>query len=145
MRINPVTGRVEPMFSDQERRQRYFKSFLICAPAFIVVLLVIVCFLNLTGVINAKVHGGLFHIETLSQYSMEGRAFDRNSNWALIPSMMQSVITLVMNSIFRKIAIHATDQENHKYQSSYNNSLILKRFCFEFVDFYLYLFYIGLY
>ena len=67
MRINPVTGRIEPMFSDSERMVRYVKSFFICLPAFLVVFLVIVCFLNLTGIINARVHGGLFHIESLSQ------------------------------------------------------------------------------
>jgi hypothetical protein len=66
MRINPVTGRVEPMFSDNERMVRYIKSFFICLPAFIFVFFVIVCFLNLTGVVNALVHGGLFHIEFLS-------------------------------------------------------------------------------
>ena len=54
LRMNPVTGRVEPMFSDSERLVRYVKSFFICFPAFGVVFVVIVCFLNLTGVINAR-------------------------------------------------------------------------------------------
>jgi hypothetical protein len=66
MRINPITGRVEPMFGETERLLRYIKSFFICLPAFIVVFFVIVCFLNLTGIVNALIHGGLFHIESLS-------------------------------------------------------------------------------
>ena len=35
--------------------------------------------------------------------------------------------------------------ENHKTQRSYNNSVFIKRFIFEFTDFQLYLFYIGIY
>jgi len=48
-----------------------------------------------------------------------------------------------MNDIFSKIAIYTTDRENHKYQSTYDNSLILKRFVFEFFDCFLPLFYFG--
>jgi len=43
------------------------------------------------------------------------------------------------------VATFCTDRENHKYQSDYENSLILKRFIFEFCDFFLYLFYIAFY
>ena len=36
-----------------------------------------------------------------------------------------------------------TDRENHKYHSSYENSLILKRFVFEFFDCFFPLIYLG--
>ena len=88
MRINPVTGRIEPMFSNNERLIRYVKSFFICLPAFLFVFFVIVCFLNLTGIIDATVHGGLFHIESLAKCSLEGQIFDINTNWAFIPSIL---------------------------------------------------------
>jgi hypothetical protein len=37
-----------------------------------------IVFLNLTGVIDAKTHGGLFHIEGLADLTLEGRIFDPN-------------------------------------------------------------------
>jgi anoctamin-10 len=52
---------------------------------------------------------------------------------------------MIMNKIFRRVAMYATDRENHRLQSSYNNSLIIKRFVFEFCDCFLYLLYIGIY
>lgn len=143
--INPITGRVEPMFTATQRLVRYVQSIFICLPFFLFVVFVVIIFLNLTGVVDAHTHGGLFHIETLANLTLEGAIFDVNTNMAFIPSILQSVITLIMNMTFREIAVYATNRENHKYQTSYNNSLIIKRFAFEFIDFYLYLFYIGLY
>lgn len=99
--INPITGRVEPMFTTSQRLTRYVQSLFICLPFFIVVVFVVVCFLNLTGVVDAHTHGGLFHIEVLSDLTLEGRLFDLNSNMQLLISLLQSVITLVMNQIFR--------------------------------------------
>ena len=107
--MNPVTGRVEPMFSDRERFVRYVISFFICLPPFIFVFIVIVVFLNLTGIIDPSKHGGLFHMHTFCSLSYEGALFDVNTNWAFIPSILQSVVTLIMNLIFKQIAIIATD------------------------------------
>ena len=50
-----------------------------------------------------------------------------------------------MNIYFRKVALFTADLENHKTQRAYNNSVFIKRFIFEFTDFQLYLFYIGIY
>jgi len=50
-----------------------------------------------------------------------------------------------MNIYFAKIAHWTAGMENHKNQRQYNNSVFIKRFIFEFTDFQLYLFYIGIY
>ncbi len=50
-----------------------------------------------------------------------------------------------MNELFKPVAARATDLENHRTQTAHNNSLILKRFAFNFCDYFLYLFYIGCY
>ena len=50
-----------------------------------------------------------------------------------------------MNIYFAKIANYTAELENHKTQRAYNNSVFIKRFIFEFTDFQLYLFYIGIY
>jgi hypothetical protein len=50
---------------------------------------------------------------------------------------------MILNGYFRNVAKMLTDRENHKYQSTYNNSLIIKRFFFEFNDCFLPLIYLG--
>ncbi len=60
MRINPVTDKLEPLFTNKERLGRYFKSFLMCAPHFALVTFVNIVFLNLTGIIDPKRHHALF-------------------------------------------------------------------------------------
>jgi anoctamin-10 len=45
--------------------------------------------------------------------------------------------------VFREIATWLTDRENHKYQSDYDQALILKRFVFEFFDCFFPLIYLG--
>ena len=63
----------------------------------------------------------------------------------MIPSTLQVLLTLQLNKIYKQIAIWCTDHENHMTKSSYNNSLILKRFVFEFFDFFMHLFYVAFY
>lgn len=63
----------------------------------------------------------------------------------MVVSIGQAVATIIMNMQFRNIAHWTSDMENHKTQRSYNNSVFIKRFIFEFTDFQLYLFYIGIY
>ena len=54
-------------------------------------------------------------------------------------------MTLLINTQFRKVAIWTSELENYKTQSSFDYSVFIKRFIFEFTDFQLYLFYIGIY
>jgi len=63
----------------------------------------------------------------------------------LVAAIAQTIVTTIMNLQFRKVAKWTTDLENHKTQEDYDYSLFVKRFIFEFTDFQMYLFYIGLY
>jgi len=106
---------------------------------------VMVVFLNLTAVVNPNTHGGLFYIEPLAKHCLPGKLLDPEGNIAIAVGIVQAIVTMFMNKIFREVAVYATDRENHRTESDYNNSLIMKRFVFEFCDFFLYLLYIGLY
>ena len=50
-----------------------------------------------------------------------------------------------MNFAFRSVAKFTAGLENHRTQMDFNRSVFIKRFIFEFTDFQMYLFYIGLY
>mmetsp|Transcript_35646 Transcript_35646/g.54530 ORF Transcript_35646/g.54530 Transcript_35646/m.54530 type:complete len:239 (+) Transcript_35646:1382-2098(+) len=62
---------------------------------------------------------------------------------AYVTSIGQVILTMFLNKYFRQVATLLTDRENHKYQSTYNNSLLCKRFVFEFFDCFLPLIYFG--
>ena len=83
------------------------------------------------------------YIEVLGDMAKEGAIFDVNSNMSLIPALAQTVITMILNGKFRTLSRELTDRENHKYQSTFDNSLIIKRFSFEFFDCFLPLIYFG--
>lgn len=72
-----------------------------------------------------------------------GAIFDAESNMGTVTGIAQTICTMILNGYFREIATWLTDRENHKYQSTYENSLIIKRFAFEFFDCCLPLMYFG--
>lgn len=59
-RKNPITDRLEPTFTSQERLVRYIKSAFICAPYFVAIIFSNVVFLNLGAIIDPTKHHALF-------------------------------------------------------------------------------------
>ena len=102
-------------------------------------------FLNATGVIRPDHHGGAFDIPQLSHLADEGAYLDPEGNMNMGAAILQAIVTMVMNQQFRRVAIWTAELENHKTQRAFNNSVFIKRFIFEFTDFQMYLFYIGIY
>ena len=81
----------------------------------------------------------------LSALADEGNICDPDTNMNMLVSIMQAVVTIFMNIGFKQVAEWTASLENHKTQRAFNNSVFIKRFVFEFTDFQLYLFYIGIY
>ena len=143
-RINQVTDQPELYFTTVERLPLYLRSLLICLPCMAAAMSVIIAFLNMTGVIRPSANS-VFDIPFLSRLADPGEIFDPEGYTNMVPSIAQAVITVAMNFAFRSVAKYTAELENHKTQKAFNNSVFIKRFIFEFTDFQLYLFYIGLY
>lgn len=143
-RINEVTDQPELFFTFKERLPLYLKSLCICLPCLAGAMMVIIAFLNMTGVLRPH-KTDFFDIPQLSQLADPGAVFDPEGYVNMIPSIAQAIITVAMNFGFRSVAKYTAELENHKTQKAFNNSVFIKRFIFEFTDFQLYLFYIGLY
>ncbi len=117
-----------------------------CAPYFAGIIFSNIVFLNLTGIINPERHHALFQIEYLSHLCAEGQIFNpATGKLGFLPPILQVVISIIMNTFFKTAAHKATEIENHRTQTEFNNSLIIKRFAFMFCDYFLYLFYVGCY
>lgn len=144
-RINQVTDEPELYFTTLQRLPLYFKSLCICLPCLGAAMAVIVAFLNATGVIRPTKEASMFDIPSLSKLADPGALFDPEGYMNMGAAIAQAVITVVMNVSFKHVAIYTAEQENHATQKDFNKSVFIKRFLFEFTDFQVYLFYIGIY
>ena len=112
--------------------------------------LMMICFLNLNGLIHKtgakdgnEINLGYLRIECLAEMSMEGGYFDAKTLKAYIPCLLQPIVTMIFNKIYQRIAHWCTDGENHRTDEEYDNSVILKRFIFEFCNCFIPLFFIA--
>lgn len=144
-RRNPITDRLEPTFTSQERLAKYIQSAISCAPFFLAIIFSNICFLNLGAIIDPNQSGQLFQMEFLSNLCKEGALFDPKGGMFKFVTPLQIIISIQLNGAFKLMALKTTENENHRYQSDFDNSLIIKRFFFMFCDYFLYLLYVGLY
>ena len=98
MKINPVTDLPDTHFPWEKRVPLYIQSFLICFPCWCAVCLIIIAFLNVTGVIRPGHHGGFFDIPALSKLADEGDWCDPNGYLNMAVAILQAVATIVMNT-----------------------------------------------
>ena len=57
--------------------------------------------------------------------------------------LITAIVIQVMNDIFMATSVFFTEQENHRLESQYEESLIVKLFFFQFINSYAMLFYIA--
>ena len=63
------------------------------------------------------------------------------SYFSVFGSVTNGIMITILNNIYSRVAIRLTKWENHETESSYQYSLILKTFSFQFVNSFLTLFY----
>jgi hypothetical protein len=62
---------------------------------------------------------------------------------SIIAGIVNAVIIIIFNTIYRKVASKLTEWENYRTESEYENSFIVKNFLFQFVNSYVSLFYVA--
>uniref|UniRef100_A0A915B4Y7 Anoctamin n=2 Tax=Parascaris univalens TaxID=6257 RepID=A0A915B4Y7_PARUN len=62
---------------------------------------------------------------------------------SMLPSLMNTISTMILGTIYSVIANKLTYWENHRTISEYNNALVVKLFAFQFVNNYTSLFYLA--
>ncbi|CAH8536449.1 unnamed protein product [Heterobilharzia americana] len=144
-RQSRVTGLMELHYPACKRRLRYLTSGFITLVCLLWAIFVNITLLNIEGFIVAE-KSSWFHIECVSQFAEPGAIFDSTGDGILpfLPGVLHSLIIFIMNQmIFRIIAEHLTEWENHATNEAYERALIIKRFLFELVDAYGGLAYLG--
>ncbi|VDL17835.1 unnamed protein product [Hymenolepis diminuta] len=144
LRKSPITGEMELYFPYAEQRILFLTSMGITGLCVLLALFINVLLLNLEGIINPDRSPHL-HFRFVGFLCDPGRIFDpKDGSLNFVPGILHPIVVNVMNQVvFRQIAMRLTDMENHKTQTAWDHSLIIKRFLFEAVDAYASPFYLG--
>uniref|UniRef100_A0A8C4Z0U7 Anoctamin n=1 Tax=Gadus morhua TaxID=8049 RepID=A0A8C4Z0U7_GADMO len=129
--VNPVTGRVEPLFPAWQRELR---MALVSVPA-------VGLFL------------GLVVMGMLGFYWGEAQAQSLHAEWdsllssvvLYLPSVAHIVYTNALGTAYRQVALALTEFENHREESAYNDHLTGKILVFTFFNYFAVLFHIAFY
>ena len=144
IRKSPITNKFERYYPSWKRYPKFIVGFILSFILLCLVFFMMICSLNLQGYIHS--YNSIIYIEYFDSLSKSGALFDKNSiiMW-IIPTLIHCSFVFFLNSQYSKVAMNLTKWENWKFESDFENSLILKRFLFEFLDAFLPLFYICFY
>uniref|UniRef100_A0AAV2L073 Anoctamin n=1 Tax=Knipowitschia caucasica TaxID=637954 RepID=A0AAV2L073_KNICA len=127
--VNPVTGRVEPLFPEW---QRDLRMALVSVP-------VVAVFLALVMVGMMVFYWGEVQVKRLHE--------DWDSLWTqtliYLPSILHIVYTNVLATVYRTVANVLTEYENHREESAFENHLTGKVLVFTFFNCFAVLFHIA--
>lgn len=72
-----------------------------------------------------------------------GNMFNNDSFGRFMPGVLNGILITIFDPIWRSVSMNLTRRENHRTNQHFENSLIYKRFAFQFVSNYISLFYIA--
>lgn len=139
-RMSPVSGKYEKYYANSKRIRKFLLSILCAIPMILVSVFANISNLNLNGFIQPE---SLFEIKFLSDLTLPEQILDKASVQYKFIGIFFGILLGKINGLYQTIAMKTTDWENHKVQSNYDNSLIIKRFIFEFFNYFLSPFYLA--
>ncbi|KAG0348045.1 Anoctamin-7 [Podila humilis] len=129
-RISPVTGKIELYYPRYKQLISFFMS--------IIVVLVSI------GIVVVSVGSlMLFGIWTKLPMADGTPRFKNSYVSTVVTALLNLTVIMLLGTIYARVAKFLTDNENHRRLTQYEDALILKRFLFDFVNFYSALFYIA--
>jgi hypothetical protein len=123
---SPIDDDMDDIYFNPRSRYKYFLLSTIVTGIFITIVIVAVLF--------------LIYLRTNITNTLLFKGFDLAGP---VVSSLNAVQIQILNLIFNKVAIKLTNLENHRTQSDYENSLILKCYVFQFINSFFSLFYIS--
>ncbi|CAF0770703.1 unnamed protein product [Adineta steineri] len=129
-RLNPVTEITEPYISTQKRI-----PFYIMAAIVVIIMMAIVCATVFATIVYRVRMDYILKKTSVSSYS--------SIIITVTSAIMNLICSIILSKFYYWIARKLTNLEFHKYQSTYDDSLVIKIYLFQFVNFYSSLFYIA--
>eukprot|EP01135_Chromosphaera_perkinsii_P005459 Nk52_evm8s352 gene=Nk52_evmTU8s352 len=125
--VNPITGEEEFDFPFSKKIKRLIGS------GVVVLTMILLVLASVTSVI-------VFRVAWTTEWWTSPKTVSEGIASALA-SVINAGSILVLESIYNRVAVSLTDWENHRTQTQYESSLILKTFAFQFVNSYSALYY----
>ena len=139
-KINLITGLPMEHYSKYKRVFFYIISILEAIPFLLLGSCLKIVILTLKGII---VPGEYFYFEKIGELINDGGVLCEIKHLRLILDFMQIEMTNKINMLYKLVCQNSTERENHRTNQAAENSYALKRFCFEFLNRFLYLGYIA--
>ncbi len=139
-RKSHVTGKYEKYYPNTKRIPKFFLSILCAIPMILLSVLANISNLNLSGFIEAD---SILEVKFLRNMILPGQILNQESIQYKLIGIFFGLLMGKINNIYESIAQKTTNWENHRVQSNYDNSLIIKRFIFEFFNYFLSPFYLA--
>nr|CAB3221917.1 anoctamin-5 [Phallusia mammillata] len=138
-RLNPITGQREPYLSAKDRYTRaclsittvFFWVLVVIAAVFAVIVYRLVIAAVFASSVDLSSLGSLSSVATPSMLT------------TITASLLSLIIIMCLNFVYEKMALILTDMELPRTQIEFDDSFTFKMFCFQFVNFYSYLFYVA--
>ncbi|KAG0017564.1 Anoctamin-7 [Podila clonocystis] len=139
-RISPVTGKVELYYPRYKQLVSIFMSAMVVIIS-IGIVVVSVGSLMIFSIWIKKPLEGPDKVAII----VDGKPVYRFNSAVstAITAVLNLVVIMLLGTVYARLAKILTDNENHRRLTQYEDSLILKRFLFDFVNFYSALFYIA--
>ena len=137
-----ITGKYELSYSHKKQLINYLISGGITFIFILIALLINVISLNLRALIPAD-HHKLLHMPRYRKYSEKNNYLETGSKASTLIIPVKNIILTLLGMVFDKVNRILTDFENHKTNSHYNNSYIIKKVIFESVNYFFDIIYIA--
>lgn len=122
LKKNPITGKLEKVYPGN---QRVFKFVITYCTTFFMI-----------GVVIALTFSLFLYRAILVQSEAHG--------WGpMVVATLNTIQIALMNLVYDALALKLNEWENHRTQSDYENSLIIKKVGYQFVNYYISLFYVA--
>jgi hypothetical protein len=115
----------------------YAVSALVTSLMLLAAFVVMICSLTLQGYVDGKLWSErYFYIPELAALAAPGAVFDPAQTeyfgaLTYIPVIGHVLMIMQLNGLYRRVAEELTAWENHRLEEDHENSIIVKRFCFE--------------
>ncbi|KRX05106.1 hypothetical protein PPERSA_06740 [Pseudocohnilembus persalinus] len=139
--IDAVTGLPTQYYPKKKRIFFYFLSLLEAIPLLMITFFIKISMFNITGLINKE--NSILYIQFIADLNKKGGMLYDIPFINQITTFIMTLLIFKMNLFYQTIAKNSTERENHKTNYDFNNSLLLKRFIFEFIARFSHFFYIA--
>ncbi|XP_078488512.1 anoctamin-5 isoform X3 [Ciona intestinalis] len=138
-RLNPVTGDMEPYLAAKDK---YTRTCLSLVTVFFWILVVIAAVFAV--IVYRLAISAIFAVSVdLSSLGAIGTFATPAMLTTITASMLSLIIIMCLNKVYEKVAIWLTNMELPRTQTEFEDRFTFKMFCFQFVNFYSYLFYVA--